>query len=266
MKSPNTQSSLLENLLRLAGWTLLIGGLCLSLFADSLTGIGSLATSLRGYGFPAGTLCLAGILSLALGSIRKGHPIDVSPVGSGPKVSPSAKSEDTDKSSLRELEDRLIAELNQRHEDLKTELKDVSSLIEASIEAAPLENRELPMAAGAELMSTRSRRPRLATRETKELEIVVELEEVQPDESRLWRDEGDKLRSGDLEDRLYNDVLVEEEGYIWDFPIKRQRERLDEEPKQMETDSKRDEPQLDDETTIDRKNISWFDWDEEDLV
>ena len=266
MKSTDTRPSLLEDLLRLAGWTFLIGGLCLSLFADSLTGLGSLATSLRGYGFPAGTLCLAGILSLALGSIRKGQVKEVTPTGSGPKTPSSAKSEGADKSRLRELEDRLIAELNQRHEDLKSELQEVSTLLEASLEAAPLMNRELPMAAGAELMSISSRRPRLATRETEELEISVELEEIQPDESRLWADEGDKLRTGDLEDRLYNDVLVEEEGYIWDFPIKRQRERLDEEPKQMETDSKRDEPQLDDETTIDRKNISWFDWDEEDLV
>ena len=183
-----------------------------------------------------------------------------------PKTPSSAKSEGADKSRLRELEDRLIAELNQRHEDLKSELQEVSTLLEASLEAAPLMNRELPMAAGAELMSISSRRPRLATRETEELEISVELEEIQPDESRLWADEGDKLRTGALEDRLYNDVLVEEEGYIWDFPIKRQRERLDEDPKQMETDSKRDEPQLDDENTIDRKNISWFDWDEEDLV
>ena len=266
MKSPDTQPSVLENLLRLAGWTLLIGGLCLSLFADSLTGIGSLATSPRGHGFPAGTLCLAGILSLALGSIRKGQSREVSPAESGPKAPPSVKSEGAEKSNLRELEDRLIAELNQRHEDLKNELQEVSSLIEASIEAAPLQNRELPMAAGAELMSTRSRRPRLATRETKELDIVVELEEAQPDESRLWRDAGDKLRSGDLEDRLFNDVLVEEEGYIWDFPIKRQREQPDEDSKQEEVDSPRVEPQLDDERTIDRHNISWFDWDEEDLV
>ncbi len=122
------------------------------------------------------------------------------------------------------------------------------------------------MAAGAESMFTSRRRPRLATREVEELDISVELEEVTPDESRLWTHKADKLRSRDLEERLYNDVVVDEGAYIWDFPIKRQREQLDEESAQSVVNSSRDETPLDDESTIDRKNISRFDWDDEDLV
>jgi hypothetical protein len=266
MNSPTASASLLENALRLIGWTLLIGGLCLSLFADSLTGIGSLALSLKEFGFPAGTLCVAGILSLALGSIRRGKLQEVTPAGTGPISRPSVKDTSSDKATLRALEDRLIAELDRRHQDLRSELHEVSVLIETSLEAAPLENRELPMAAGAELISAPRRMPMPSTREVDELEITVELEEQGPDESLLWSHDKDRLRTGKLEDRLSGEVLAEEEGFVWNFPPKRQGGPRDEASKQKEADSSKDQLQMNDEPTIDRSNISWFDWDEEDLL
>ena len=266
MNTTTTPPSMLENTLRLIGWALLIGGLCLSLFADSLTGIGSLALSLKEFGFPSGTLCVAGILSLALGSIRKGELREVTPASSGPSSLPSVKDTSSEKATLQALEDRLIEELDRRHQDLRSELHEVSALIESSLEAAPFESRELPMAAGAELISTPRRRPMLSTREAVELEINVELEEQGPDESLLWSHDKDKPRTGELEERLYGEVLAGEGGFVWDFPIKRQRDLNLETSEQGETRSSKDEIQIEDESTIDRSDISWFDWDEDDLV
>jgi hypothetical protein len=266
MNSTTAPPSLLENALRLIGWALLIGGLCLSLFADSLTGMGSLALSLKEFGFPSGTLCVAGILSLALGSIRRGQLREITPASSPPRLLPSVKGASPENANLRALEDRLIAELDRRHQDLRSELHEVSALIEANLEAAPLESRELPMAAGAELISVQRRRPMLSTRDTAELEITVELEEQGPDESLLWSHDKDKLRTGELEERLYGEVLADKEGFLWEFPLKRQRDPRNEASKQEETDPSKDQLQMDDEPTIDRSNISWFDWDEDDLV
>ncbi len=106
----------------------------------------------------------------------------------------------------------------------------------------------------------------LSTREAVELEINVELEEQGPDESLLWSHDKDKPRTGELEERLYGEVLAEEGGFVWDFPIKRQRALNLETSEQEETRSSKDEPQIDDEPTIDQSNISWFDWDDDDLV
>lgn len=266
MNSTTAPPSLLENALRLGGWALLIGGLCISLLADSLTGMGSLALSLKELGFPSGTLCVAGILSLALGSIRRGQLPEITPASSPLRALPSVKDTSSEKADLRALEDRLIAELDRRHQDMQSELHEVSALIEASLGAASLESIELPMAAGAELISTPRRKPRLSTREADPLEITVELEELEPDESLLWSHDSDELRTGEPEERLYGDVLAGEDGFVWDFPLKRQRDLNHEASEWEETHSSKDELQTDDEPTIDRRNISWFDWDEDDLV
>jgi hypothetical protein len=271
VNSPSAPTNALESALRLIGWTLLIGGLCLSLFAGSISGVDSLALSLKEYGFPSGTLCVAGILSLAIGSTKRGQLQEVTPASSSSETRPKVKDTSSEKSNLRELEYRLIAELDRRHEDLRSELHEVSTLIEASLESAPLENRELPMAAGAELLSERlfaapRSRPTLSAKPVDEIEITVELEELEPDESRLWSHDKDDLRTGELEDRLYGDVLAGEDGFVWDFPLNRQRDLHNEDSEQDETYRAKDEPQIDDEPTIDRRNISWFDWDEDDLA
>ena len=272
MNSPSTPTHALESALRLIGWTFLIGGLCLSLLAGSISGVNSLALSLKEYGFPSGTLCVAGILSLVLGSIRRGQIQGMlTPASSSSKTRSKREDPSSEKSNLRELEERLIAELDRRHEDLRSELHEVSALIEANLEAAPLESRVLPMAAGAELLSKQlsaapRSRPTLSTKPLDELEITVELEDLGPDESLLWSHDKDELRTGELEERLYGEVIAEKDGFVWDFPLNRQRDLRNENSEQDETYRAKNEPQADDEPTSERDNISWFDWDEDDLV
>ena len=274
MNPPTTTPSALESALRLLGWALLVGGLCISLFSHSITGLGSLALSLKELGFPSGTLCVAGILSLALGSIRGRRHEEVSPRATVAMAPASTKAAPPEKPKLQELEDRLISELDRRHEELRNEIHEVSALIEASLRVFPVADQELPMAAGAELISKQLLplprvRPHLSTGHSDHLDVTVELEDLDPDESTLWSHDRDKQRTGDLEDRLSGEVLTNED-FVWDFPTTRQsephNEDLGQRPREAFEPEVEEELSSDEEPTIDRKNISWLDWDEDDLV
>lgn len=272
MNPPTTTTSTLESALRLLGWVLLVGGLCLSLFSHSITGLGSLALSLNELGFPSGTLCVAGILSLALGSIRGRRHEEVAPRAPVATAPARPKAAPPQKPNLQELEDRLISELDRRHEELRNEIHEVSALIEASLRVLPVADQELPMAVGAEMISKQllpfpRMRPHLSTGHSDNLEVTVELEDLDPDESTLWSHDKDEQRTGDLEDRLFGEVITDED-FVWDFPVTRQREPHNEDldQKPSEAFEPEAEPSSDEDPTIDRNNISWLDWDEDDLV
>jgi hypothetical protein len=122
------------------------------------------------------------------------------------------------------------------------------------------------MAAGAELISIPRGKPTLSPRWADQLEVTVELEDPSPDESILWSHDQGELPTGELEDRLSGEVSVDEGGFIWNFPLNRQSAARSDASGEEETDLSKEEPQRDDGPTVDRDNISWFDWDEDDLV
>jgi len=252
----------------------------LSLLADSLTGIKSLSETLQSFGFPAGTICVGGFLLLALASVgtrEDQHKANTS------DASPRASEEETPSipagSDIRKLEDRLIAELNRRHEGIKDELHEMSALLEANLESSAESMNEWPLAVGAEHTSHQLRPtprrldsqphlPEALVDEDEEFEMTLEIEEQTPDETRLWAQRAELAELGDLEDRLSGDVSVDPESFVWDFPTTERQEPAEEPTSLAEENSVEVSPEAvsDYEAPTDSENISWFDWDEEDLV
>lgn len=279
MTTPKTPPSVLKSATRLLGWALLIGGLVLSLFADSISGLGSLSETLQGFGFPAGTLCVAGFLLLTLASVvQKEEPFESVP-SQAPAGPPSKRAESAPASAdIRELQERLISELERRHEGIKDELQEMSARLEARLGENVESEAEWSLAAGAELTPRQhqlgprrlgpkplSNEPRIEEPDDEELEMTLEIEEQTPDEARLWRQHAELVELGDLEDRLSGDVSVDPKSFVWDFP---QGDKRTDQPREIETPA--EEPQTEAAPSFDppsdTENISWFDWDDEDLV
>jgi len=278
MNPPSNTPNVLKNVSRLIGWSFLFGGLALSLLADSLTGLGALRDALQGFGFPAGTICVGGFLLLALASVgareTTKQPIPDNLSFKGPT---KERESEPESSEIRKLEDRLIAELDRRHEGFKEDLQEMSALLEANLESSAQELTDWPLAVGAEF-SGHQLRPtprRLGPRPhhtealmEEELEMTLEIEEQTPDEARLWTQRTELSEPGDLEDRLSGDVSVDPDDFVWDFPIpdsqapvEEQTAHVQEAPAEVSPDTSADciPP-------VDPENIGWFDWDEEDLV
>jgi len=281
MNPDSSPPSKLTIISRLTGWSLVIGGLALSLFAGSITGVGALSATLQEFGFPSGTLCVAGLfLLLSLGSVRESESGQRSAEARTPFSSPTKeRPSKLGNSDLRRLEDRLTAELERRHESIREDLQEVSALLEANLENGALSAIELPLAAGGELTSHQLRpAPRkLGPRhhgtdpfleEDEELEITLEMEERSPDETRLWSQGGEISEPGDWEDRLTGEVIVDHHPYEWNFPIPQGTEAV-EDPLDHSPEGSIEsglEADADPEPTVDLDNIGWFDWDEDDLV
>lgn len=270
----------LQKASRLIGWSLLFVGLALSLFADSITGLGALSKTLQESGFPSWTLCVAGLLLLSLGSVRGRGAKQQSPEAetsfNGSAQEKPAKPGNSD---LRKLEDRLIAELDRRHESIREDLQEVSALLEANLESGALSAVELPLAAGGELTSHQLRpaprklgpRPHQTDpvmEEDVELEITLEMDEQSPDEARLWSHRAELSEPGDLEDRLTGEVSVDHPPYEWNFPVSQGgetvEEPLDHSPEAPVESSQ--ETEAEPEPTVDLDDIGWFDRDEDDLA
>ena len=205
---------------------------------------------------------LAGLLSLAFGPMTRRQQIEVAPVAHAtPQQHGGEQDSQSAKPAIQRLEDRLLAELDRQHEGVQRELHEISALLEAALDAESLRLSELPLAAGAELSSHRlhpvPRRPSHLTEDREgELEIFVELEEQDPDESALWSHGSDMKEIGDLEDRLSGDVLAEGDrssGEVY--------ETSRDDSEVTDTD-----PSSDEGPAINRDNIQWFDWDDNDLV
>ncbi len=278
MNPPSAPTSLLKSASRLIGWCLLLGGLALSLLADSLTGIKALSETLQGFGFPAGTICVAGFLLLALTSVRarEDRPQtipDKADVTSAAQERPSRPKS----SDIRKLEDRLIAELDRRHEGIKEDLHEMSALLEANLESSAQDLSEWPLAVGADFTPHQLRpTPRRLGPQPhhteplmeEELEMTLEIEEQTPDETRLWTQRTELAELGDLEDRLSGDVSIDPHDFDWDFPIPHSQEPVEDSTAHAQEAPAEPSPE---ETTeydppADPGNIGWFDWDEEDLV
>jgi hypothetical protein len=278
MNPPSPPASVLKNVSRLIGWSFLLGGLALSLLADSITGLGALRDALQGVGFPAGTICIGGFLLLALASVgareTTKQPTPDNASFKGPtKERPSKPGA----SEIRNLEDRLIAELDRRHEGIKEDLQEMSALLEANLESSAQNLTDWPIAVGAELSSHQLRpAPRRLGPQPhqtealmeEDLEMTLEIEEQTPDETRLWAQRTELSDPGDLEDRLTGDVSVEAHDFSWDFPIpdgqapvEEQTAHAQEAPAEVSPDTSADYA-----PPVDPENIGWFDWDEEDLV
>ena len=271
----------LPSAVRPLGWSLLVGGLALSLLADTLSGVGALAESLQNQGFPAGTLCVAGCLLLALGSFQSRESKVAAPGSNSASSGPPAEAPSMPGTlNLRELEDRLIADLDRKHEDLRQELHEVSLLLEANFQAAAPRSIELPLAAGAELTAhqlrpaprgpgSRSYTPAFANEsEDEELEILVEFEENAPDESLLWAQGVEQEESSGLEQRLTGEAVQGAETFDWDIPVPHPRA-----DPSLPTDADSPYPltiepeeAAEEEPELNRDDIRWLEWDEDDLV
>lgn len=300
MEHPKSPPTPLHSAARLLGWSLLLGGLALSLLAGTLAGVGTLADVLRDLGFPAGTLCIAGFLLLMLGSLTGGRhaepPVKKDWIYEGPTKGQQKNSGVHD---LRELEERLIAELERRHEDLREELHGVSELLQANLEASTLSATEWPQAAGGELAThqlepaPRRSRPQTSITdvdgdpETEEVDFTLELEAPAPDESLLWGEAAELRESSEPEQRLTGDVAVDPSSFEWNFPIPRENPTPEDprdptpeaqssaQPNPQHTAGPRPDPaaedtpppkEIDDWPSLDRKRIQWLDWDDDDLV
>jgi hypothetical protein len=278
MNPPSAPANILKNASRLIGWSFLLGGLALSLLADSLTGLGALRDALQGFGFPAGTICVGGFLLLAIASVgtreTTKQPTPDNASFKGPtKERPSKPGG----SEIRNLEDRLIAELDRRHEGIKEDLQNMSALLEANLESSAENLTDWPLAVGAEFSGHQLRpAPRRLGPQPhhteplmeEELEMTLEIEEQAPDETRLWTQRTELSELGDLEDRLSGDVSIEPHDFVWDFPIpdsqapgEEQTDRAQEAPAEVSPDTSADYA-----PPVDPENIAWLDWDEEDLV
>ncbi len=278
MNPPSPPANVLKSASRLIGWSFLLGGLALSLLADSLTGLGALRDALQGFGFPAGTICVGGFLLLALASVgarettKQPTPDNLS--FKGPTKERNSKPEG---SEIRKLEDRLIAELDRRHEGIKEDLQNMSALLEANLESSAENLTDWPLAVGAEFSGHQLRpAPRRLGPQPhhteplmeEELEMTLDIEEQAPDEARLWTQRTELSDPGDLEDRLSGDVSVEPHDFVWDFPIpdnqapvEEQAAHAQEAPAEVSPDTSADSA-----PPVDPENIGWLDWDEEDLV
>ena len=178
---------------------------------------------------------------------------------------------------MRRLEERLIAELDRRHEGIKEELQEMSALLEANLESSAQNLTDLPLAVGAEFSphqlrpAPRRLGPQLHPTEAlmeEELEMTLEVDEKTPDETLLWKPADEFSELGDLEDRLSSDVSIDPHSFVWDFPIHDNSEPTEE----PATDAQEAPAEVSPEASTDHyppappKNIDWFDWDEEDLV
>jgi hypothetical protein len=257
---------------------LLLGGLALSLLADSLTGIRALSETLQGLGFPAGTICVAGFLLLALASVRaREDQPQTTPDKASATNFPQERPSRPKGTDIQRLEDRLIAELDRRHEGIKEELQEMSALLEANLESSAQDIEEWPLAVGADFAPHQLRpTPRKLGPQPhhtdplmeEELEMTLEIEEQTPDETRLWTQKAELAELGSLEDRLSGDVSVEPHDFSWDFPIPDTQEPVEDPTVHAQEAPAELSPE---ETTnydppADPENIDWFDWDEEDLL
>jgi len=271
MKHDSNSPRPLQNTSRPLGWSLLIGGLVLSLLPDSHSGIEALSERLQELGFHAGTFCVAGFLLLALGSVRDRRLKETASTARPTSLDPHREASSMlGTSDLQKLEGRLIAELDQKHEDLRNELHEMSVLIEANT----LHSTEWPMAVGAELSSHQLRpAPRRLgprahtsafTKEEEELDVSVEFEEKEPDETLLWAQDVDLLESGDTEDRLTGDYQL----FEWDFPVPETSAQPEDPTERSHTapTAPESETNIEEEPQLDRDNTPWFDWDEDNLV
>ncbi len=278
MNPPSPPASVFKSVSRLIGWSFLLGGLALSLLADSLTGLGALRETLQGFGFPAGTICVAGFLLLALASVGARKATNQSTPDNAPFKSPAKESPSKPGGSeMRRLEERLIAELDRRHEGIKEELQEMSALLEANLESSAENLTDWPLAVGAEFSGHQLRPaprrlgPQLHPTESlmeEELELTLELDEKTPDETLLWKPTDEFSELGDLEDRLSSDVSIDPHSFVWDFPTPDNSEPTEE----PATDAQEAPTEVSPEASTDHyppappENIGWFDWDEEDLV
>ena len=277
MNPPTTSPSALKSATRIVGWALLIGGLSISLFAGSLTGLRDLSETLLSFGFPAGTLCVAGFLLLTLDSVgSRAEPFETASGEGHEALHRNAGDEDHASQSLKEIEDRIIGELERSHEGIKGELREMSALLQGKF-GGDEESAAWSLAVGAEITPQQVRpgprrlgpqplsiEPSLEEFDEEELEMTLELEEQAPDEARLWSQHTELAELGDIEDRLTADVSVDPAGYQWDFP------RSEDDSLIEELGTPEDEPNAETGPTFDpssdTENIDWLEWDEDDLV
>ena len=284
MNPPSTPPSVLKSATRFVGWALLISGLALSLFAGSLTGLRDLSETLQGLGFPAGTLCVAGFLLLTLASVgAREVPFESAP-SEGPQELPArARGEGAAAPSLRALEDRLIGELERKHEGIKGELREMSARLEEKLTGNAESASDWPLAVGAEITPQQVRpgprllrpqphpiEPSLDELEEEELEMTLELEEQTPDEARLWRHQSELTELGDIEDRLSGDISVDPARFEWNFLHGKDASPVEELQAAEDQASREEEPTAEAGPSLDpptdTENIDWFEWDEDDLV
>ena len=134
------------------------------------------------------------------------------------------------------------------------------------------------MAAGAELSSHQMRpAPRrlgprahtsVFTKEEEELEVFVDFEEKEPDETLLWGQGVDHLESGDIEDRLTGEGMIDCQPFELEFPAPNPSAQLEEPAEQSHAASTAPESEtnIEEEPQSDRDNVQGFDWDEDDLA
>ena len=96
------------------------------------------------------------------------------------------------------------------------------------------------------------------------MDVFVEFEEKEPNETLLWAQDVDPLESGDMEDRLTGDYQL----FEWDFPVPETSAQPEDPTERSHTapTAPESETNIEEEPQLDRDNTPWFDWDEDDLV